>query len=69
MEDVEVRKIVRVIDHEGCMTYEVSNHEDSDEWLEIRIPDTDDTINIRVETALKLAKAIIEVYSNATLGS
>ena len=62
MEDIEVRKIVRVIDHEDCITYEVSEHEDSKQWLNLSVPETGDVINIRVAAAVKLAKAILEVF-------
>jgi len=62
MEDVTVVKVIRVVDLEASDIYEVSQHAESYDWLSISSQGGGDLTSIRKETAVALAKAILEVF-------
>jgi hypothetical protein len=61
MDEVMVTKIIRVDDPKGNLVYEISSNEPY-YWLSIRVPETKTLINITQESAVLLAKAILEVF-------
>jgi hypothetical protein len=62
MEDVNVVKIVRVTDLDACVSYEVSQHEEADDWVVLSSREEGELATMRKETALAIAKAILEVF-------
>ena len=62
MEDVIVVKIARVIDQEACESYEVTQVAEADDWVVFSTREGGEAFNMRKETAVVFAKAILEVF-------